>query len=112
MPKNKRGICVYCGKEDELTRDHVIPRSPFRVLDENMVADPAWRVSAVGVYRLWRDDGYAVGALLAGAVADLLGLRWAIGAVGLLPLASGAMVATVMTETLTTRWPAPGPVPP
>jgi MFS family permease len=67
------------------------------------VAHPEWRASAVGVYRLWRDGGYAIGALLAGIIADLLGLRWAIGAVGLLTLASGVVVATVMTETLAMR---------
>ena len=39
------------------------------------VAHPEWRASAVGVYRLWRDIGYAIGALLAGIIADLLGLR-------------------------------------
>jgi MFS family permease len=72
------------------------------------VAHPAWRASAVGVYRLWRDGGYAIGALLAGIVADLLGLRWAIGAVGTLTLASGLIVATVMTETLAARRAAPG----
>jgi MFS family permease len=73
------------------------------------VAHPDWRASAVGVYRLWRDGGYAIGALLAGIVADLLGLRWAIGAVGVLTLASGVVVATVMTETLAARRPAPVP---
>ena len=67
------------------------------------VAHPEWRASAVGVYRLWRDGGYAVGALLAGAIADLLGLRWAIGTVGLLTLASGVVVAIVMEETLGAR---------
>jgi MFS family permease len=67
------------------------------------VAHPEWRASAVGVYRLWRDGGYAIGALLAGIVADLLGLRWAIGGVGLLTLASGVIVAAVMTETLASR---------
>lgn len=67
------------------------------------VAHPAWRASSVGVYRLWRDGGYAIGALLAGIVADLLGLRWAIGAVGVLTLASGVVVATVLTETLAAR---------
>jgi MFS family permease len=63
------------------------------------VAHPAWRASAVGVYRLWRDGGYAVGALLAGSLADLLGVRWAMGAVGALTLLSGLIVATVMYET-------------
>lgn len=63
------------------------------------VAHPSWRASAVGVYRLWRDGGYAVGALLAGTIADLFGVRWAIGAVGALTLLSGLIVATVMNET-------------
>jgi MFS family permease len=63
------------------------------------VANPTWRASAVGVYRLWRDLGYAVGALLAGIIADLLGLRWAVGTIGLLTLGSGVVVAVVMTET-------------
>jgi MFS family permease len=64
------------------------------------VAHPEWRASSVGVYRLWRDGGYAIGALLAGIVADLLGLSWAIGTVGVLTLLSSMVVATVMTETL------------
>jgi MFS family permease len=67
------------------------------------VAHPTWRASAVGVYRLWRDGGYAVGALLAGALADALGLRWAIGAVGGLTFLSGVVVVFVMYETLPTR---------
>src|SRR6476661_3663360 len=37
------------------------------------VAHPAWRARAVGVYRLWRDAGFAAGAVLAGIVADVLG---------------------------------------
>ncbi|MEX0909347.1 MAG: MFS transporter [Gemmatimonadaceae bacterium] len=64
------------------------------------VAHPRWRGSAVGIYRLWRDSGYAVGALLAGAVADLFGMEWAIGVVALLTLASGLAVAWRMPETL------------
>jgi MFS family permease len=65
------------------------------------VAHPQWRASAVGVYRLWRDGGYAIGALMAGAIADLLGLRWAIGAVGVLTFLSGVIVLRSLTETLT-----------
>jgi MFS family permease len=64
------------------------------------VAHPDWRASAVGVYRLWRDGGYAAGALLAGAVADLFGLSWAIAAVGLLTMISGLIVLVRMYETL------------
>jgi MFS family permease len=67
------------------------------------VAHPEWRASAVGVYRLWRDAGYAVGALLAGVLADLLGVRWAIGAVAALTFASGVVVAVRMYETLGAR---------
>jgi MFS family permease len=67
------------------------------------VAHPEWRASSVGVYRLWRDSGYAIGALLAGIVADLLGLSWAIAVVGVLTLLSSVVVATVMTETLASR---------
>jgi MFS family permease len=64
------------------------------------VAHPSWRASAVGVYRLWRDAGYAFGALLSGIIADLLGVVWAIAAVGTLTFASGLVVALRMTETL------------
>ena len=64
------------------------------------VAHPAWRASAVGVYRLWRDLGYAVGALLAGSVADALGLAAAIWLVAAVTLGSGVIVALRMRETL------------
>jgi MFS family permease len=64
------------------------------------VAHPAWRASSVGVYRLWRDLGYAVGALLAGLTADALGLPAAIWLIAGLTFASGLTVALRMTETL------------
>ena len=67
------------------------------------VANPAWRGSAVGVYRLWRDLGYAVGAVMAGVIADAFGMRAAIGAVAALTAASGAWVGLRMPETLKTR---------
>src|SRR6516225_4601333 len=63
------------------------------------VAHPSWRASAVGVYRLWRDLGYAVGALLSGIVADLFGVPWAIGTVGGLTFLSGIVVAFRMVNT-------------
>jgi MFS family permease len=63
------------------------------------VAHPSWRASAVGVYRLWRDLGYAVGALLSGIVADLFGVPWSIGTVGGLTLLSGIVVALRMVDT-------------
>lgn len=63
------------------------------------VAHPAWRARAVGVYRLWRDGGFAVGALLAGAVADAFGIRAAVWAVAALTAGSGLVVALRMYET-------------
>jgi MFS family permease len=64
------------------------------------VVPPDWRASAVGVYRLWRDSGYALGGLLAGLLADLLSIPWAIGLVALLTFLSGWVVALLMRETL------------
>ncbi len=64
------------------------------------VAHPEWRASAVGVYRLWRDSGYAIGALLAGVLAGLFGVPWAIGVIGVLTFLSGVVVKFVMSETL------------
>jgi MFS family permease len=64
------------------------------------VTHPAWRASAVGVYRLWRDLGYAFGALLSGLVADALGIAPAIAVVAALTFASGVVVALRMRETL------------
>ena len=64
------------------------------------VAHPAWRARAVGVYRLWRDGGFAVGALLAGVLADAFGVRAAIWSVAALTAGSGLVVAVRMYETL------------
>jgi MFS family permease len=82
------------------------------------VAHPAWRASSVGVYRLWRDLGYAIGALLAGLTADAFGLNVAMWLVAALTFASGALSAVRTTETLPAsspdqptidRLPRPGP---
>lgn len=63
------------------------------------VAHPSWRASSVGVYRLWRDGGYAVGAVMAGLLADSLGTVAAINGIGLLTVLSGVVVLRVMRET-------------
>jgi MFS family permease len=63
------------------------------------VAHPSWRARAVGIYRLWRDAGFAVGAVLAGILADLVSITAAIWAVGVLTAASGLVVAVRMYET-------------
>jgi MFS family permease len=66
------------------------------------VAHPSWRASSVGVYRLWRDLGYAIGALLAGITADAFGLAAAVWLIAALPFASGLVSAARMSETLRT----------
>ena len=63
------------------------------------VAHPAWRARSVGIYRLWRDGGFAVGAVLSGVVADLWGVRAAVWTVAALTAVSGALVAARMYET-------------
>jgi MFS family permease len=63
------------------------------------VVNPAWRASTVGVYRLWRDMGYAVGALLSGLVADLFGVVSAMWFVAGLTFMSGFIAAARMRET-------------
>jgi MFS family permease len=64
------------------------------------VAHASWRASAVGIYRLWRDLGYAIGALLAGVVADLVGVAAAIWFVAAITASSGIVVLLRMSETL------------
>ncbi len=61
-------------------------------------AQPIWRASAIGVYRLWRDLGYALGALVAGGVADALGIPAAIHIVAGMTLMSGLVVGVVYEE--------------
>ena len=65
------------------------------------VAAPAWRGAAIGVYRLWRDLGFAAGAIVAGVLADRAGMPFAIGAIGALTAASGLVVLVRMRETRT-----------
>lgn len=64
------------------------------------VAHPSWRASSVGVYRLWRDLGYALGALAAGVLADAFDLGVAMWAIAGLTFCSGVVVAVRMRETL------------
>ena len=64
------------------------------------VAAPEVRARSLSVYRFWRDLGYAIGALLAGVIADFFGLEWAIAVVGGLTLLSGVVAAFTMRETV------------
>jgi MFS family permease len=76
------------------------------------VAHPAWRARAVGVYRLWRDGGFAIGALVAGIIADAYGVRAAVWAVAAVTATSAFVVVVRMYETHPARSsrdnPAPG----
>lgn len=76
------------------------------------VAHPAWRGRAVGVYRVWRDLGYAVGAVLGGVVADLMGLHAAVWAAAAVSAISAVVVATRMYETHQPVVSPPEPRPP
>ncbi|HLM28606.1 MAG TPA: MFS transporter [Acidimicrobiales bacterium] len=74
------------------------------------VARPSWRARSVGVYRLWRDGGFAIGALLAGVLADVVSIDAAIWAVAALTAASGIVVVVRMYETHPGVPPGPRPV--
>jgi MFS family permease len=59
---------------------------------------PSWRARSLSVYRFWRDLGYAIGALAAGIIADILGLSWAIATIAALTFVSGVVAALFMGE--------------
>lgn len=62
-------------------------------------AYPSWRASSLGVYRFWRDMGYAIGALMAGIVGNFFGLMWAVHIAGIVTFISGIVVWVKMKET-------------
>lgn len=67
-------------------------------------AHPQQRAESIGVFRLWRDLGYAVGALLTGILSDLLGINWAVGSIGLLTILSSIIILIRMqSNKLNTR---------
>jgi MFS family permease len=69
------------------------------------VTEPRDRARIVGVYRFWRDFGFAIGALAAGILTDVVSADAAIGAVAALTATSGLLVAA-------TRWTPPSGAPP
>jgi MFS family permease len=71
---------------------------PTLIASVSDASHPSWRARSLSVYRFWRDMGYAIGALSAGIMTDLFGAAWAIAAIGVLTLASGAVVAVSMNE--------------
>ena len=64
------------------------------------LAHPSWRASALGVYRLWRDSGYALGALVGGLLADLFTIQVAILVIAALTAVSGTLTFLLLPETL------------
>jgi MFS family permease len=64
------------------------------------LAHPSWRASALGVYRLWRDSGYAFGALVGGLLADLFTIQVAVLVIAALTALSGAVTFFLLPETL------------
>jgi MFS family permease len=71
---------------------------------------PSWRAQGLGVYRFWRDLGYAIGAVIAGLLAQVLGLSAAVVAGGVLTLASALLAARWITSSPAPR-PAVTPLP-
>jgi len=73
------------------------------------LAYPSWRASALGVYRLWRDSGYAFGALIGGALSDWFSIQLAVAVISLLTALSGVVTFVLLTETASragTRFPS------
>jgi MFS family permease len=71
---------------------------PTLIASVSDASHPSWRARSLSVYRFWRDMGYAIGALAAGIMTDLLGAAWAIAVIGVLTFSSGAVVAVAMKE--------------
>ncbi|MBT8218330.1 MAG: MFS transporter [Bacteroidia bacterium] len=61
-------------------------------------AHPQQRTECIGIFRLWRDLGYAIGALLTGILADSLGIHWAVGTIGTITIISSFIIAFRMTS--------------
>ena len=69
----------------------------FVVIAKNTT--PQQRAESIGVFRLWRDLGYAIGALLSGIIADLFGVEYAILSIGILTILSAGIIQLRMSET-------------
>lgn len=64
------------------------------------LAHPTWRASALGVYRLWRDSGYAFGAIIAGILSDVFTIQIAVLVIAGLTILSGGITAIFLPETI------------
>ena len=59
---------------------------------------PTQRAESIGVFRLWRDLGYAIGAILSGIIADVWGIEYAIISIGMITIFSSLVIKYRMTE--------------
>jgi MFS family permease len=71
---------------------------------------PSWRAQGLGVYRFWRDLGYAIGAVIAGLLAQAFSLSAAVIAGGALTFASGLLAARWITASPHHGTPSPVPM--
>lgn len=65
---------------------------------------PEQRAESIGVFRLWRDLGYAFGAILSGIIADLFGIEYSIVCIGLLTLGSAFIIQIRMPQEASTHY--------
>jgi MFS family permease len=61
-------------------------------------SSPNQRAESIGVFRLWRDAGYAIGALLSGIIADVFGISYAIITIGIVTIFSSLVIQFRMKE--------------
>ena len=58
---------------------------------------PLDRAKSIGIFRLWRDLGYAIGAILTGIIADLISIKASILLIGILTLGSSLIIQNRMS---------------
>lgn len=63
---------------------------------------PSQRAESIGIFRLWRDLGYAFGAIISGIAADLFGLEYAIMLIGSLTIVSSLIIKWRMPKQIKT----------
>ena len=64
------------------------------------VTNPNQRAESIGTFRLWRDLGYAFGAIISGITADIFGIQYAIILIGIITIISAIIIQTRMPKTI------------
>jgi MFS family permease len=62
------------------------------------VTNPNQRAESIGTFRLWRDLGYAFGAIISGITADIFGIQYAIILIGIITIISAIIIQTRMPK--------------